>query len=84
MVVDSCVRVKDIIFVKTHKTASSTFQNILFRFGTKHNLTFGLPSNNGNRFNYPAFFKQYMIKPIDRPINIIARVSTVYNNSDIF
>ena len=37
--------VTKIAFLKTHKTASSTFQNILFRFGEKRNLTFALPKN---------------------------------------
>eukprot|EP00095_Tigriopus_kingsejongensis_P011141 maker-scaffold534_size144770-snap-gene-0.26 protein:Tk11141 transcript:maker-scaffold534_size144770-snap-gene-0.26-mRNA-1 annotation:"galactosylceramide sulfotransferase-like" len=30
-------------FLKTHKTASSTIQNILLRFGLNHNLNFALP-----------------------------------------
>ncbi|XP_037092720.1 galactose-3-O-sulfotransferase 3-like [Pollicipes pollicipes] len=30
-------------FLKTHKCASTTIQNILFRFGLRHNLTFVLP-----------------------------------------
>lgn len=41
--------VTKIVFLKTHKTASSTVQNILFRFGEKMNLNFALPSNNGAR-----------------------------------
>lgn len=31
-----------VMFLKTHKTASSTIQNILVRFGLKHNLKFAL------------------------------------------
>ena len=30
-------------FAKTHKTGSSTLQNIFFRFGDKNNLTFAMP-----------------------------------------
>ena len=41
--------VTKIVFLKTHKTASSTVQNILFRFGEKMNLNFALPANNGAR-----------------------------------
>ena len=41
--------VTKIVFLKTHKTASSTVQNILFRFGEKMNLNFALPNNNGAR-----------------------------------
>ena len=42
--------VTKIVFLKTHKTASSTLQNILFRFGEKMDLKFALPSNNGARY----------------------------------
>lgn len=66
-----CSPVQNIIFVKTHKTASSTVQNLMYRYGTKHELTFALPKNNGNRFSYPAKFSESMVKPIDRKINII-------------
>ncbi len=34
---------KQVAFAKTHKTGSSTFQNILFRFGIRQNLTFAMP-----------------------------------------
>ena len=67
-----CLRTINIIFVKTHKTASSTVQNVFFRFGSKHELTFGLPRNNGNRFSYPRPFTAEMIKPIEnKKINVI-------------
>ena len=41
--------VTKVIFQKTHKTASSTVQNMLFRFGEKKNLNFALPKNHGYR-----------------------------------
>ena len=41
--------VTKVIFQKTHKTASSTVQNMLFRFGEKYNLNFALPKNHGYR-----------------------------------
>ncbi|XP_065212861.1 galactosylceramide sulfotransferase-like isoform X1 [Planococcus citri] len=34
---------RNILFLKTHKCASSTVQNILLRFGLKHGLNFALP-----------------------------------------
>ena len=46
---DASDAVTKIVFLKTHKTASSTVQNILFRFGEKMNLNFALPANNGAR-----------------------------------
>ena len=33
----------DIFFMKTHKTASSTIQNILFRYGLRYGLRIGMP-----------------------------------------
>ncbi|XP_067340555.1 galactosylceramide sulfotransferase isoform X2 [Channa argus] len=45
----------NIMFMKTHKTASSTILNILFRFGEKHNLKFAFPDGS-NDFFYPSPF----------------------------
>ena len=39
----TCAQRTNIVFLKMHKCASSTVQNILFRFGLKHNLTFVMP-----------------------------------------
>ena len=39
-----------ITFLKTHKTASSTLQNVLLRFGEKRNLTFALPKNGNSQW----------------------------------
>lgn len=49
------------MFVKTHKTASSTILNILFRFGEKHRLRFALP-NRRNDFLYPLRFQSSQVK----------------------
>ncbi|KAK9539924.1 hypothetical protein VZT92_002408 [Zoarces viviparus] len=51
-----CVPKVDVMFRKTHKTASSTFLNILFRFGEKHKLRFAFP-NSWNDFFYPSRFQ---------------------------
>ncbi|XP_032824733.2 galactosylceramide sulfotransferase-like [Petromyzon marinus] len=53
----------DIVFLKTHKTASSTFQNILFRFGEKHNLTFAFPYMT-YQFIYPHDFMASFVAPL--------------------
>lgn len=60
-------------FLKTHKTASSTVQNILFRFAENHKLTVALPIEIcGNRFCYPQKFSTSFVHPrLPRP-NIIA------------
>ncbi|XP_073917544.1 galactosylceramide sulfotransferase isoform X2 [Castor canadensis] len=52
---------RDIVFVKTHKTAGSTLLNILFRFGQKHGLRFALPRGR-NDFGYPAFFARRRVR----------------------
>ncbi len=43
---DSCKPVTKIAFAKTHKTGSSTIQNILLRYGVKNDLVFALPANS--------------------------------------
>ncbi len=47
-------------FAKTHKTGSSTIQNILFRFGIMNNLTFALPPTSW-MFNYKQEFKASIV-----------------------
>ncbi|XP_030623927.1 galactosylceramide sulfotransferase [Chanos chanos] len=51
----------NVMFMKTHKTASSTLLNILFRFGQKHNLKFALPASR-NDFFYPSPFFRSQVK----------------------
>ncbi|KFO70608.1 Galactose-3-O-sulfotransferase 2, partial [Cuculus canorus] len=46
----------DIVFLKVHKSASSTVMNVLFRFGDTHNLTFVFPIGGGNQLHYPHHF----------------------------
>ena len=41
-----CLPLSKIVFAKTHKTGSSTVQNILLRYGVKHDLVFALPPNS--------------------------------------
>ncbi|XP_078000046.1 galactosylceramide sulfotransferase-like [Glandiceps talaboti] len=59
----ACQRKDDIAFFKMHKCSSSTIQNMLFRYGEKHDLTFVMPPN-GNHLGhgtYP-FNKKFMIQ----------------------
>lgn len=49
-----------IMFLKTHKTASSTILNILYRFGEAHHLTFALPLHY--QFGYPNIFRARRVK----------------------
>ncbi|XP_038619042.1 galactosylceramide sulfotransferase [Tachyglossus aculeatus] len=57
----SCRPKLDVVFMKTHKTASSTLLNILFRFGQKHGLRFAFP-NGRNDFDYPSFFERAQVR----------------------
>lgn len=47
--------------MKTHKTGSSTFINILFRFGEKHKLKFAFPISR-NDFYYPSTFQRTYVQ----------------------
>lgn len=52
----TCKPKTDIVFLKVHKSASSTVMNILFRFGEMHNLTFAFPQGGGYQLYYPYHF----------------------------
>ena len=43
---EACNEKRKIIYLKTHKTGSTTLQNIFFRFGEDRNLSFVLPHAN--------------------------------------
>nr|XP_055063331.1 galactosylceramide sulfotransferase [Misgurnus anguillicaudatus] len=51
----------NLMFMKTHKTASSTLLNIIFRFGEKNQLKFALPDGR-NDFSYPSSFFRSKVK----------------------
>nr|XP_033781224.1 galactose-3-O-sulfotransferase 4 isoform X2 [Geotrypetes seraphini] len=56
----TCQPKEHIMFLKTHKTASSTILNILHRYGDHHNLTFALPIRY--QFGYPYLFHSRRVK----------------------
>ncbi|KAG2468062.1 G3ST2 sulfotransferase, partial [Polypterus senegalus] len=56
----SCQPKRNVMFLKTHKTASSTILNLLYRFGEKHGLTFALPTHY--QFGYPSLFSSRRVK----------------------
>ncbi|XP_011486028.1 galactose-3-O-sulfotransferase 2 [Oryzias latipes] len=56
----SCRPHTHIMFLKTHKTASSTVLNMLYRFGEEHNLRFALPL--GYQLGYPLPFNAHRVK----------------------
>lgn len=61
---DKCKEITHIVFLKTHKTASSTILNILYRFGDRRNLTFALPFNKYNQLLYPNFFRASSVEGV--------------------
>ena len=63
----------NVVFVKTHKTGSTTVQNILLRYADQHNLFVGLPLNGRNVFykkDGSKFHKSY-VQPSNHEINIL-------------
>ena len=54
----TCRPVKNIIFAKTHKTGSTTVQNIIYRFGEEHHLMFVLPKSGQHYFHLRQHFSQ--------------------------
>ena len=73
---EECSSKDRIFFLKTHKTASSVIENIMFRsvknikflslfstfrYGKKFNKTFAMPSDGGLVFNYQVPFKKQMV-----------------------
>ncbi|XP_054712861.1 galactosylceramide sulfotransferase-like [Uloborus diversus] len=55
-----CFPKTNIVFLKTHKCAGSSIQNILMRYGDNHNLTFVLPKD-GNYLGHPEYFNKAMV-----------------------
>ncbi|KAH1176132.1 galactosylceramide sulfotransferase-like [Mauremys mutica] len=53
----------NVVFVKTHKTGSSTLQNLLFRLGERHNLTVAFPRYT-YQFAYPQRFAAAFVEPL--------------------
>ncbi|XP_013771935.1 galactose-3-O-sulfotransferase 4-like [Limulus polyphemus] len=57
---DNCLEAKtNVVFLKTHKAASSSIQNIFMRYGDTHDLLFVLPYY-GNYFGHPQQFHHSM------------------------
>ena len=56
--------VLQVAFAKTHKTGSSTLQNIFFRFGDKNNLSFAMPETSW-MFSYKQPFNVSLV--MDQP-----------------
>eukprot|EP00058_Branchiostoma_floridae_P009780 XP_002595268.1 hypothetical protein BRAFLDRAFT_283478 [Branchiostoma floridae] len=56
----TCNEKTNLVFLKIHKTASSTVQNIIMRFGSTRNLTFALPKS-GHIMGWPRLFRKSFV-----------------------
>ena len=74
-----CRERTQIIFAKTHKTGSTTLQNILFRFGQEHNLMFLLPKSGTHYFNLRTLFRRSMAD-LYRMYRNVRSVSSLHNS----
>lgn len=77
----------NVLFLKTHKTGSSTLQNILFRLGLRHSLNIMVPEKN----NYIGYEKPLnnetlskSLTSIDGKFNIFACHSRYHENTKKF
>ncbi|KFP29260.1 Galactose-3-O-sulfotransferase 2, partial [Colius striatus] len=52
----------NVMFLKTHKTASSTVLNLLFRFAERHELTVALPAQQLLHLGYPSSFLAHFVE----------------------
>ena len=71
----------NIVYVKTHKTASTTTVNILHSFGIRRNLTFLLPNPWRYTLCHPYRFDHSCFRtPKTTPVNIVCQ-HMVFNDS---
>ncbi|XP_070579525.1 galactosylceramide sulfotransferase-like [Ptychodera flava] len=63
----ACNSTKHIVFIKTHKTASSTTNSIIQRFGFTHGLTFALPKDNHIFSTTELFSRKMLLTQNPRP-----------------
>ncbi|XP_790357.1 galactosylceramide sulfotransferase [Strongylocentrotus purpuratus] len=78
----TCKPHSNIVYIKTHKTGSSTLQNIIYRYGDEKNLTFALPARDVY-IQSVREFEPSSILPVrpGRQINIMANhVRFFYND----
>ncbi|XP_078000002.1 galactosylceramide sulfotransferase-like [Glandiceps talaboti] len=59
----NCQSKKNLFLLKTHKSGSSTLQNILLRYADKHNLTLVLPKTT-HQLGYPNRFNRNFAIPV--------------------
>uniref|UniRef100_A0A0P4VXD4 Galactosylceramide sulfotransferase-like n=2 Tax=Scylla olivacea TaxID=85551 RepID=A0A0P4VXD4_SCYOL len=80
----TCSPRNNVAFLKTHKCASSAIQNILFRYGDKHNLHFALP-DFGNHLGGKRTFKAAMVRssPLNKVTPNIFAIHTKWDHAEV-
>lgn len=56
--------ITNVMFLKTHKTASSTVLNILLRFAETRNLSVALPAGSRLHLGYPWLFLAHYVEGV--------------------
>lgn len=83
---DSCEPQTNVVFLKTHKCASSTVMNIFLRFGTEHDLNFVLPKSQYTHYlGHPEPFSRRLatnISAYNMTYNILTH-HTRYNGREM-
>ena len=82
----NCYKKHKIGFLKTHKCASSSVQNILFRFGLKNHLTFALPSAGNYLGRYVKYSKAMLANTVWDKVGLdydIFALHTIWNKAEV-
>ncbi|XP_054712366.1 galactosylceramide sulfotransferase-like [Uloborus diversus] len=77
-----CYPKSNIVFLKTHKCAGSSIQNILMRYGDTRNLNFALPATT-NYLGHPQLFDRSQIMQPRPPVFNILTHHTRLNFTEI-
>ena len=81
MASDKCEPINKLVFAKTHKTGSTTVQNLIFRYGMKNSLTFVLPKTSYWFFSHYNSFKATAAKKSKE--NDLFAIHSVWNNFEV-
>jgi len=70
-----------IVYLKVHKTASCTIQNIIMRAGVKRNLSFAFPlKKNLANFGWPNKFRQNLYPHLGKEVPDVFCLHTVFSD----
>lgn len=71
--VEQCSPGQPVVFLKTHKTASTTLTNIFLRYAEKNKLLVGLPpERHWELAGYPSKFRAKLVDPAAKEYEVLA------------